>query len=56
MRDEERDGGDVAPGAARVQQPLLLLPLAAGKVTTASQALQEDHLGDLPAARGWRTE
>lgn len=52
MRQEERDGGDVAAGAARLQQPLLLLPLAAGEVTAARQALQEDHLGDLSAARG----
>lgn len=51
-----RDGGHVAAGAARVQQPLLLLPLAAGKIPPARQEVQEDHLGNLPAARGWRTE
>jgi hypothetical protein len=44
-------GGDVAAGAARVQQPLLLLPLAAGALPSARQEVQEDHLRNLPAAR-----
>jgi hypothetical protein len=50
--ESKRNGGDVEAGAARLQQPLLLLPLAAGALPAACQAVQEDHLGDLPAATG----
>jgi hypothetical protein len=49
---EESHGRDVAAGAARLQQPLLLLPLPAGAVPSARQEVQEDHLGNLPAACG----
>jgi hypothetical protein len=50
--EQEENGGDVPAGAARLQQPLLLLPLSAGTLPSACQALQEDHLRYLPAATG----
>jgi hypothetical protein len=47
-----KDGGDVAPGPAGLQQSLLLLPLSAGALPSARQTVQEDHRRYLPAVTG----